>query len=116
MRVTHGIDFIKKICVMMREMVKLREIKDIPWGTFFIVKGTDHLQGNNHEILWAVCGRDYANLLGIGLMKCDAWRANYRVMGSCREYKGIVWRILNSIPISFLNVKKLFQTLSTKSQ
>jgi hypothetical protein len=41
------------------------------WGTFLIVNGTDHLQGNNHEILWAVCGRDYANLLGIGLMKCD---------------------------------------------
>lgn len=48
-------------------MVKLGEIKDMPKGE----KTFDHLQGNNHEILWAVCGLDYANLLGIGLMKCD---------------------------------------------
>lgn len=53
------------------EMVKLEEIKDMPKGTFYSVEKHDHLQGNNHEILWVVCGRDYANLLGIGLMKCD---------------------------------------------
>lgn len=50
---------LKKYVLWFWEMVKLGEIKDMSKGT---VGKHDHLQGNNHEILWAVCGRDYVNL------------------------------------------------------
>lgn len=65
-------DIIKKYVLLLCEMVKLGEIKDMPKGvSMFEGRRELTITGNNHEILWAVWGRDYADLLGFRLMKCD---------------------------------------------